>query len=218
MSDSDEPTMTLDEFRRLTFAPSEALALLAAHMSRDNARADLIGRLETGLLNAFAEDLVTVEDGTRNHRQLIGLASGFWRMVGLQATSALWSNGACTAYYTVHHQAEDDEARAFGVRFLKAEIQKMLSAYPDAVKTAAQAPAAIAAPLKSAGGAPSKSFWDDLLIEMARQIHFGELQPKRKADLTRAMLDWIAANGFDASEASVKLRSRKLFDAMCSDG
>jgi hypothetical protein len=66
---------------------------------------------------------------------------------------------------------------------------------------------------KHAGGAPRKKFWDDLFIEMFRQLWEGELTPERPSDIGNAMLDWAEKQGHKLGETSVKEPARKLFDA-----
>ena len=46
------------------------------------------------------------------------------------------------------------------------------------------------------------------------EIYHGRLTPKRQADVEKAMLHWIAANGHDASPSAVKPRARKMFETL----
>ena len=64
------------------------------------------------------------------------------------------------------------------------------------------------------GGRPSKSWWEDCIIEISRQIYLGELKPKRQADVAKAMHEWIASNDYEVGETQVKQRARKVFDAL----
>lgn len=220
MSNNTDTEMTQEEFRQLSYAPSEALALLEQHVPRSSALGELIGRLEAGLLNAYAEDLVTILDGERSHQTFIGVTPAFWRKVGLSASSALWTNGSATGFFAVRYQAADDEARAFGIRFQKTEVEKILSAYPARLPPAA--PAATTAPAlpppspppTRAGGAPTKKFWEPLLIEIMRLSHEGDLQPTKQADVESAMHDWLVANGHEASERSVRERARLVWQVL----
>jgi hypothetical protein len=48
--------------------------------------------------------------------------------------------------------------------------------------------------------------------------HFrGELSHKTQADIARVMQDWITEHGYDAAESTIKLRARKLWQAIKKD-
>ena len=64
------------------------------------------------------------------------------------------------------------------------------------------------------GGRPRKHFWDDLWIEICRQLYGGTLEPKRQADIEKAMLAWAAKHRHALSVASARLRARRLFAAL----
>ena len=64
---------------------------------------------------------------------------------------------------------------------------------------------------KDRRGRPSKAWWDDFWCAVWGQIYRGELIPSNQADLEKAMSDWIAANGHEASESTVRSVARKLF-------
>ncbi|WP_196232981.1 hypothetical protein [Sphingomonas segetis] len=49
---------------------------------------------------------------------------------------------------------------------------------------------------------------------MARQLYGGDLQPKRQADIEKAMHDWLSANGHTAGETQVRERARKLWQTI----
>ena len=52
-------------------------------------------------------------------------------------------------------------------------------------------PAVIEAPYLNKRGGVRKEFWEDLLIEMARQLWSGELQPERQSQIEQAMFAWL---------------------------
>lgn len=64
------------------------------------------------------------------------------------------------------------------------------------------------------GGRPPAAFWDDMWNAIWGDIYHGTLIPQRQADIERAMLDWIVANGHEASPSAVKPRARKMLEAM----
>lgn len=54
-------------------------------------------------------------------------------------------------------------------------------------------------------------YWEPLLIEMARQLYCGELQPKEQADIEHAMQDWLTANNHNWGETQVRVRAHNLW-------
>jgi DNA-binding winged helix-turn-helix (wHTH) protein len=61
------------------------------------------------------------------------------------------------------------------------------------------------------GGRPKADWWEDMWVEIARQLYLGALIPKTQADLERAMLQWISDNGKSAGETTVRDRASKLW-------
>jgi len=67
-------------------------------------------------------------------------------------------------------------------------------------------------------GRPSAQWWEDMWIEIARQLYAGDLDHHSQAALEKAMHDWIAANGHDAGESTVRRRAQRLFQALNREG
>lgn len=65
---------------------------------------------------------------------------------------------------------------------------------------------------KDKGGRPRADFWDDAWAATAAALYNGDLVPKTQADVEAAMANWIADQGFNASESSVRARARRLWD------
>lgn len=63
-------------------------------------------------------------------------------------------------------------------------------------------------------GKPLADHWDAMWAEIAFQLFSGILQPKRQADITKAMNDWLAEKGFDAGDTAVTKRARALWQRM----
>lgn len=70
-------------------------------------------------------------------------------------------------------------------------------------------PSAQQSPKTLAGRLPAQ-WWDDLWIEIFRQIHLGDLKPTKQADIVQAMLQWLSDRDVHVSEGTVKPRARKL--------
>jgi hypothetical protein len=83
-----------------------------------------------------------------------------------------------------------------------------------------KAPSAVkskAAPSVPKGGRPKADWWDDLWVEICRQIYEGELIPKRQADIERAMLEWVTNRGEDVGATTIRPRASKLWKAIGKD-
>jgi hypothetical protein len=66
------------------------------------------------------------------------------------------------------------------------------------------------------GGRPPADWWDDLWIEICRQLFTGDLKPAKQAHVENAMKTWAAQNGHDVGDSSIRPRARKLFSAITS--
>lgn len=93
-----------------------------------------------------------------------------------------------------------------GVRFGTGEFKR---SFPMAREQDAEA----ASPAPK-GGRPTALWWDDLWVEIARQLYVGDLQPDNQAVIESAMLNWLTAHGFEAGETTIRERARKLFRSL----
>ncbi|MDQ0839416.1 hypothetical protein [Sphingomonas faeni] len=80
---------------------------------------------------------------------------------------------------------------------------------PDAQGAAPATPTP--APPATKGGRKPHAFWEPLLVEMARQLYVGDLDPKAQADIEKAMHDWLVANSYEAGETAVRERASRLW-------
>jgi hypothetical protein len=181
---------------------AEAARLLKPTFGTHEAQMTICNRAHSGMIRARAQRFI-MHDKTRDNCEI---PKRFWWAEGHQALTQNWTAGDFETW------TPDEKIRlqAFGVSFLRAEIEKLI---PAGAPASAQAPAT---PTVSAGGRPPAEFWDELWIEIFRQIYLGELKPKTQADITNAMLTWIEHRGEKASESTVKPRARKLFQALQS--
>jgi hypothetical protein len=131
----------------------------------------------------------------------------FWWAKGNAALTQDWTTGSFSTYIN------DIEHRAFGVTFANTDLEKMIPADLTKPPTAPDTPAAV----PSAGGRPPADWWEDLLIDLCFKHFHGDLPHQKQADIVRAMQDWITAHGYDASDSTIKLRARKLADAIKRD-
>ncbi|MET4323713.1 hypothetical protein [Bradyrhizobium sp. RT5a] len=68
--------------------------------------------------------------------------------------------------------------------------------------------------MTSKGRRPPADWWDDLWIEIARQLYVGDLKPKRQADIENAMSDWLSRRGSGAATSTIRERARRLWQVI----
>jgi len=66
-------------------------------------------------------------------------------------------------------------------------------------------------PAKPKGGRPLAAHWDAMWAAIAVALYTTDLEPETQADIERAMKDWLASNGIDAGDASVRTRAQQLW-------
>jgi hypothetical protein len=191
---------------------ADALAALKPTLTTYSAQIAICKRAYNGLIRARAERLIVDEKVSNN----VEIPKEFWWSEGHTALTQNWTTGDFDTWIdlskiTVSYLSGGEvHLQAFGVTFVRADIEKLIPAGTPAL-AAAQAPPV---PAATVGGRPPAEFWDNLWIEIFRQIYLGELKPKTQADITNAMLTWIEHRGEKASESTVKSRARKLFQAL----
>jgi hypothetical protein len=79
-------------------------------------------------------------------------------------------------------------------------------------------PSGAAEPARNKGGRPKHEFWEELWVEIARQLYIGDLKPKTQADIEAAMHQWITDQGHGAGGTTVRDRARMLWRALEKDG
>jgi hypothetical protein len=67
------------------------------------------------------------------------------------------------------------------------------------------------------GGRPPADWWDDLIIDICFRHFRGDLKPKTQADVARAMQAWMTENGYEAADSTVRVRARKVWNAIRRD-
>jgi hypothetical protein len=126
----------------------------------------------------------------------------FWWAHGEAALNQDWIAGDFSTWIDGEH-----ELRAYGVTFSRAGIDA-LTGPANAIRP----PPADPAP--NAGGRPPAAWWDELWIDIARQLYEGDLKPGKQADIESAMKDWAAAHGHNPADSTIRPRARKLWIAL----
>lgn len=190
-------------------SPSEALHLLKSVGHPSVIATAILARLGGGIIRSNAEARLAYRHGRQfEHAAQIDLEQSLWFVGGHNATSSFWQTGDAT--FSVHVGQTEVIYQAFGIRFWKPDILKMLPTH----QSNSASTSLYQAPAPRPNGRPPKAYWEPLLIEMARQLYAGELCPKSQADVQRAMHDWLASNGHSAGEPQVKARARQLWTAI----
>ena len=181
----------------------DALAQVATHMGEYSAARAICSRAFDGLVRAKAHR-ICFRDIHENDRDI---PREFWWAKGGAALEQNWISGDFESRFIKHDSSLDVRFRAYGVLFAREDI----NAIAQPLQTSESVPAT------SKGGRPPAEWWDDLWIEIARQLYSGELIPKTQSDIVNAMQEWLAMNEHSASDSTLKSRARKLFLALEGD-
>lgn len=111
--------------------------------------------------------------------------------------------------------------RVYGVEFCENDLRKVFrlparsfAVFPaGALQYATERVASGANPPKRRGPKP-KAFWGAAMSAVEASISSGELKPESLADIEHAMSDWIAEQGFDAGESTVRNYAKPIWDRL----
>jgi hypothetical protein len=197
----DEGKVTQQRYR--SWIPvREALRRVEAAVGEAAARREILSRLKEGLLRSAAKELVDEEAGRKPIRRGITEINA-WAWNHLRNHDFFWQTE--TAYFVKTKEGgpkRDQTVQFFKVRFEPAGLAKMIPKPLQAQSTPHE------------GGRPRKDYWDDLWIEICRQLVHGKLKPERQVDIEKAMLAWAAEHRHEMSVASARTRARALFAAL----
>lgn len=186
---SDESELWISAF--------EAYKLVADAMVNPNRiRHTICSRAHAGVIKAKAKTLII---GSRSVKEA-SIPPKFWWAGGEAALKQNWRVGDFETWID-----RRTKVQAFGVSFSRPAIEALI-----APAIANRQPARAA----QVNGRPPAAFWDDLWIEICRQLYVGELVPRKQSDLEAAMMDWAIKHGHDPSESTIRPRARKLWTAL----
>ena len=167
---------------------------------QQQARRAICTRAHAGLINARAERFLV----QGRSAPTLDVPAGFWWAKGEAALQQNWATGDFATWIDRKRHFQ-----AFGVSFLRAGIDSLVGPARDAPSWQAG---------KSKGGRPAAAWWDDLWVEIARQLYDGDLKPKAQADIETAMKDWAATHGESPADSTIRPRARKLWTALNKNG
>jgi len=154
-------------------------------------------RLHAGLVHARCRQLMADD---KTIRQDAVVPRAFWWAEGEAALKCNWVTGDFETWLEDRIQL-----RAFGVTLYRPNITTMMPAAPPALASAERK------------GRPKADWWDPLWVEICRQLYVGVLQPRRQAEIEKAMMDWLASEGHNVSESTIRPRARMLWTAISKD-
>jgi hypothetical protein len=193
----------------------EAARLLKSSLGSEmTAQMSLCKRAHAGLVRSHAQRL-TIAGAPRDN---VELPTFFWWAEGHAALRQNWRTGDFDTWVKgdnlpreLRQSASEIHFEAFGVSFLRADVEKLIPR--DAVPRPSP-PASSHVTAQPPGGRPPADWWEDCLIDLCFNHFRGDLQPKTQAEIVRAMQDWIETRGYDAADSTIKIRARKLMDAI----
>ena len=179
----------------------EAFKLVSAVLEPSRTPYAICSRAWAGLIQARAEKFV----GSEGIFEDAPVPARFWLSHGGETMSQDWDIGDFDTWVSI----PNGQTRwwAYGVSFSREGIELLIA--PHLSLQSGNNGAS-----RKLGGRPPAAWWDDLWIEMCRQIHVGDLKLTRQADIAAAMADWASARGHDPGDSTIKERARKLWYAL----
>lgn len=219
----DEPQITPEVFA--TWLTPQAALQRLPDLPRGHAAMAILERLKSGLIRAATQSIARNDEAA--HSGPYRLSREVWDGAGdYFSNNSLWRNDdiTFTKYELAQHQ--NITMTCYSVRFDPAgfdawmpqnrgqvPVSEPLPVSVSKTESSDVAPAAPTAPVNR-GGRPKKEWWDDLWVEMCRQIYEGDLQPKKQVDIEKAMADWAIQQGHEASDNLFRPKARLLFAAL----
>jgi hypothetical protein len=176
----------------------ESFTLVATSTHAYSAAHAICSRAYDGLIDAKAARFIR-HDKTFDDAEI---PKQFWWAKGHAALKQNWKTGDFETWIDSRYHW-----RAYGVSFSRRGIEALIG---PALAGRRVLPDSTA----KAGGRPAAAWWDDLWIEICRQLYAGDLQPKKQADVESAMMDWASKQGHDPAPSTIRSRTRKLWTAL----
>lgn len=181
---------------------AEAFRLVSEVTGASEARRTICNRAHDGLIKARAKRMIFDRDTYDD----ADVPQAFWWNLGDSNLEQNWNTGDFATWYTDNAGEWNESAlhfRVYGVSFARSGIEALIG---PAVPSRDATPSSLVA----AGGRPAAAWWDDLWIEVCRQIYCGYLKPEKQADIESAMMNWAAAHGQNPALSTIRARARKL--------
>jgi hypothetical protein len=208
MPDSRVPDPTPAEFAAW-LTPTTVLEVLT-ELGQVTAIEEVLHRAIAGLVLAAGE--VSYKGRTEPR---VSIQKDAWRSASSSDThGSLWISGR-VGFHMPDRESMDGVSQAtfFDVRFEPAGI----FAIPRARRPApAHSPegAGHGVPKRHPGGRPPWPGWEDVWVEIARQLYMGDLKPTKQADIETAMLELAEQSVSGPKITAIRTLARKLWQAI----
>lgn len=156
-------------------------------------------RAEVGLVKARASLLISGKAKEHNCH----IPEVFW---GGRAMIPDWASGDFTAQ--VQQNGSENEWRALGVSFERAGIEAMV---PSKASAHVSLHPEVAEVRSNRGGRSPDAVWEEVMVELARQLFAGDLIPKRLADVEKAIADFLVVKEVSMSESTIREHARPFW-------
>jgi hypothetical protein len=212
---AENPSDPSEALYRSWWTPAYALAQLPDSWSTDTKKRWIAERLRGGIIKAAANAFQRRIDKQATRKHVVVEAS-LWKGWSVLADHDFWANGDVTFYDAISTgYGGVVTVTFFSVRFEPDAFSEFIQTHRHSqVRSARSELPQADPPERNRGGRPAKEYWEPLLIEMARQLYAGDLQPRRQADIENAMHDWLASNGHQGGETQVRQRAKTLWEAI----
>lgn len=185
----------------------QARDIVAPGWNQNGGPTDVIcKRAAVGLVRAKALLFSSTRQGTKIQERNHMIVKEFWEGELKQN----WAQGDFSTW--LHSGGWETHCEAFGVTFELSGIEDIAS--PMAIRKTSLSPAG--AENCSTGGRPAKADWEAVMIEMARQLYSGDLQPTVQADIEKAIADHLC-DEVALSESTIREHARPLWRAIMSE-
>lgn len=171
----------------------------------------IIDRAKVGLVKTRARLLVWNRNGEEEKQSNCDIPEDFWRY---GAVSENWDQGDFEVFWNRSETSwmagpDATDSYAYGVSFAKADIEGML-------------PTGNAAVIRQQGYISKRGRWpvvdwEAVMIELARALFVGDLQPKGQADIERAIADYLMDGDKMPSESTIREHARPLWRAIAGE-
>jgi hypothetical protein len=213
--------LTADELATWIPAKQALERMIACGPSHGEATEALWKLLVTGHLRSGAEHH-TVEIPRLENGNAIEIEDMRWRSFGQPWQSALWSTGQVSLSIesegTGYRRPPASFVTYFGVRFEPVALGKTLAGLGECPSAESSTPAPAAPSAVNKGGRRPAWWREPVLVEIAGQIHDGDLKPKKLADIENAMNEWLGKKGEYPGERTVRNVARLLWSRFYEEG
>jgi hypothetical protein len=208
--------------------PAEVLRQLPDETPEEAKQRSILRRLADGHIRSVARHSVYEDDKTIGGGDFLPVHQSLWAFPWRAADTDFWTTGDIK--FTFDPNQHDDSGLGLPMvitadtppppppppppRYIVRDLLDVRLCPTDVARQFGATVSPPPPPVAKKGGRPPAQWWDDLWIDIARQLYAGDLKPDNQAVIEKAMLDWLVANGHEAGETTIRRRARRLFEAV----